>query len=218
MIMKCKLFCILGGLSLFSTCLFAQFGIKGSMNMATEINSFSQSDIRAGFNTTNLTGYQIGFVYQLMSKKSGFGIETGALLSQKGSTFSDSIDIAKIAGVIKQGYRELNYLDIPFNVRYRMLLGEVGVYGFAGLYGSYALNGKTVDEKTNSIQNTSYPSFNDHLDYGYNFGAGVEFFKKIQFGATMSQGIKNTSTAVNGLPTPTTATNRVYSVNLVYLF
>ena len=213
--MKCKLFCILGGLSLFSTCLFAQFGIKGSMNMATEINSFSQSDIRAGFNTTNLTGYQIGFVYQLMSKKSGFGIETGALLSQKGSTFCDS---TKIAGVIKQGYRELNYLDIPFNIRYRMLLGEVGVYGFAGIYGSYALTGKTVDEKTNNCQNIYYSSFNDHLDYGYNFGAGVEFFRKIQFGATISQGIKNTSTAVNGLPTPTSAINRVYSVNLVYLF
>ena len=218
MVMKCKFFCVLGALSFFTTCLFAQFGIKGSMNMATEINSFSQSDIKAGFNTTNLTGYQIGFVYQLMPKKSGFGIDTGALLSQKGSTFSDSIDIAKISNVIKQGYRELNYLDIPFNIRYRILLGEVGVYGFAGLYGSYALTGKTVDEKTNSIQNTSYPSFNDHLDYGYNFGAGVEFFRKIQFGATMSQGLKNTATTVVGLPTPTTATNRVYSVNLVYLF
>ena len=216
--MKCKLFCILGGLSLFSTCLFAQFGIKGSMNMATEINSFSQSDIRAGFNTTNLTGYQFGFVYQAMSKKSGFGIETGALLSQKGSTFSDSINSINIPKVIKQGYRELNYLDIPFNIRYRMLLGEVGVYGFAGIYGSYALTGKTVDEKTNNCQNIYYSSFNDHLDYGYNFGAGVEFFRKIQFGATISQGIKNTSTAVNGLPTPTSAINRVYSVNLVYLF
>ena len=215
MIMKCKLFCVIGALSFVTTSLFAQFGIKGSINMATEINSFSQSDIRAGFHTTSLTGYQIGFVYQLMPKKSGLGIETGALLSQKGSAFSDSTNIA---GMIKQGYRELNYLNIPFNIRYRLLLGEVGVYGFAGIYGSYALTGKTVNEKTNSIQNTSYPAFKDHLDYGYNFGAGLEFFRKIQFGATMSQGIKNTATTVKGLPTPSTATNRVYSVNLVYLF
>jgi hypothetical protein len=216
--MKCKLFCVLVALLFFTISLFAQFGIKGSINMATEINSFSQSDIRAGFNTTNLTGYQFGFVYQVMPKKSGLGIETGALLSQKGSSFSDSIDIAKIPTVIKQGYRELNYLEIPLNLRYRLSLGLIGIYGFAGIYGAYALTGKTVNEKTNSIQNTSYPAFKDHVDYGYNFGAGLEFFRKIEFGATMSQGLKNTSTAVNGLPTPTTATNRVYSVNLVYLF
>ena len=215
MIMKCKLFSVIGALSFVTTGLFAQFGIKGSMNMATEINSFSQSDIREGFNTTNLTGYQFGVVYQLMPKKSGFGIETGALLSQKGSTFSDSTNITN---VIKQGYRELDYLDIPLNLRYRLSLGLIGIYGFAGIYGAYALSGKTVNEKTNSILKTSYSAFKDHLDYGYNFGAGFEFFKKIQFGATISQGIKNTSTVVAGLPTPTTATNRVYSVNLVYLF
>jgi hypothetical protein len=215
MIMKCKLFCVIGALSFFTTGLFAQFGIKGSLDMATEINSFSQSDIRAGFRTTNLTGYQIGFVYQVMPKKSGFGIETGVLLSQKGSTFSDS---TYIAGMIKQGYRELNYFEVPLNLRYRLKLGLIGIYGFAGIYGGYALTGKTVDEKTNSIQNISYPAFKDHVDYGYNFGAGVEFFRKIQLGATISQGLKNTSTVIVGLPTPTTATNRVYSVNLVYLF
>jgi hypothetical protein len=215
MIMKCKFFCVSVVLFFFTTGLFAQFGIKGGVNIATEMNSFSQSDIRAGFNSTNLTGYQIGIVYQAMFKKSGFGIETGALLSQIGSTFSDS---TKIADVIKQGYRELNYLNIPLNVRYRLLLGEVGIYGFAGIYGGYALSGKTVDETTNHIQNTSYAGFKDHLDYGYNFGAGVEIFKKIQFGTTISQGLKNTSTIVIGLPTPTTTTNRVYSVNLVYLF
>ena len=57
-----------------------------------------------------------------------------------------------------------------------------------------------------------------HIDYGYNFGAGVELFKKIQFGATLSQGLKNTSKAIVGLPTPKTSINRVMSVNLVYLF
>ena len=215
MIMKCKLFCFLSILFFLPIGLYAQLGMKAGINIANEINSFSDAGIRAGFNTTHLSGYQIGLIYQIMPKRSGFGVDTGVSISQKGSTFSDSTNITN---VIKQGYRELDYLDIPLNLRYRLSLGLIGIYGFAGIYGAYALSGKTVNEKTNSILKTSYSAFKDHLDYGYNFGAGFEFFKKIQFGATISQGIKNTSTAVNGLPTPTTSTNRVYSVNLVYLF
>ena len=198
-----------------ATGMHAQLGIKAGINMANEINSLSESDIKAGFNSTNLTGYQIGLVYQVMPKNTGFGVESGVLFSQKGSSFSDSTNIDN---VIKQGYKELNYLEIPVNVRYRLSLGGVGLYGFGGVYVGYALNGKTVDETTEAIQDETFSGFSDHTDYGYNIGAGVELFKKIQFGATWSQGLKNTSAPFAGLPTPTKATNRVYSINLVYLF
>lgn len=215
MIMKCKLFSLLVVLLFCATGLFAQLGIKAGVNIASEINSYHPSDIRAGFNSTSLTGYQIGVVYQAISRKTGLGFEVGALLSQKGSTFGDT---TKTDNLIKQGYKELNYLEVPLNLRYHLSFGLIGVYGFGGIYGGYALSGKTVDESTNDTRNAAYSSMKDHLDYGYNFGAGVELFKKIQFGATLSQGLKNTSTAIVGLPTPDTTTNRVYTVNLVYLF
>jgi len=215
MIMKCKLLSLLFILLFCTTGLYAQLGIKAGVNIANEMNSYSTPDIKAGFNSTNLTGYQIGLVYQFQFKKTGLGIETGALLSQKGSTFSDSLNLTK---VIKQGYRELNYLEIPLNLRYRYNLGLIAVYGFGGIYAGYELSGKTVDETTNSIQNETFSSFKEHVDYGYNLGAGIELFKKIQFGLTLSQGLNNTSTTVVGLPTPSKTTNRAYSVNLVYLF
>jgi len=213
--MKCKFFLSLVAVLFCATGLFAQLGIKAGVNIANEINSYSQSDIKAGFNSTNLTGYQIGLVYQAMPKESGLGIEIGVLLSQKGSTFSDSIHIDN---VIKQGYKELNYLEVPVNLRYHISFGLFGVYGFGGLYGGYALSSRTVNETTNDTQSEAFTTSKDRMDYGYNVGAGVELFKKIQFGATLSQGLKNTSTTIVGVPTPTTATNRVYSVNLVYLF
>ena len=213
--MKCKLFKSLLVLLFCSTAVFAQLGIKAGVNVADEINSFSQSDIKAGFNSTNLTGYQIGLVYQAMPKKSGLGVEIGALLTQKGSTFSDS---TKIVNVIKQGYKELNYLEVPFNIRYHLVLGLIGFYGFGGMYAGYALSGNTVDETTNTTRNTTFNTLKDRMDYGYHFGGGVELFHKIQLGATLSRGLKNTSTAIVGLPTPSKAANRVYSVNLVYLF
>jgi len=198
-----------------ATGLFAQLGIKAGVNIANEMNSYSLSDLKAGFNSTNLTGYQIGLVYQAMPVKSGFGIEIGVLLSQKGSTFNDSIHSDN---VIKQGYKEINYLEIPLNLRYHLSFGLFGIYGFGGLYGGYALDGKTVDESTNNSQNNIFTTTKDRMDYGYNIGAGLELFKKVQFGATLSQGLKNTSTTIVGLPTTTKTTNRVVSVNLTYLF
>ncbi len=182
--------------------------------MANEIKSFSQSNISSAFSSNNLTGYQIGLVYQVMPKKSGFGMEVGALLSQKGSSFTDSTDVADI----KQGYRELSYVEVPLNLRYHFTLGFIGIYGIAGIYGAYALSGKTVNEITNVIQNETFQSFMDHVDYGFNLGGGLEMFNKIQLGATWSQGVRNTSFTNTMVPIPSFATNRVFSINLVYLF
>jgi len=195
--------------------LYAQLGIKAGVNMSNEIKSFSQTDIAAGFNSNNLTGYQFGLVYQAMPK-SGLGIEIAALISQKGSTFH--FDSTDVANTLKDGYKELNYLEVPLNLRYRLTLGFIGFYGFGGIYGGYALSGKTVNETDNTSENETFLTFTEHVDYGYNFGAGIELFKKIQLGGTMSQGLKNTVNASANIPQPTTVTNRVFSVNLVYMF
>ncbi|MEI8085666.1 MAG: outer membrane beta-barrel protein [Paludibacter sp.] len=200
----------------FSSAIYAQFGIKGGMNMANEIKSFSQADIAAGYNSNNLQGYQIGLVYQLMPKKSGLGIEIAALISQKGSTFK--LDSTDVINVFKQGYREVNYLEVPFNLRYRLSLGFLGIYGFGGVYGGYAMSAKTVNETTDITSEETLQSFMDRADYGYNFGAGIELFRKIQFGGTFSQGIKNTTISNSILPPTTSATNRVMTINLVYMF
>ena len=81
--MKSKLFFILFllGCTLSG---YAQLGIKAGVNLANEIKSFSRQDLQESFSSKNLTGYQIGLVYQAMPKKSGLGVEVGALLTQKG--------------------------------------------------------------------------------------------------------------------------------------
>ena len=206
---------ILAVFLVFAPRLFAQFGIKTGVNMANEIKSFSQADIAAGFDSKNLNGYQIGLIYQAMPKKSGLGFEVAAILTQKGSAFTDT---STVAGVIQKGYRELNCVEVPLNLRYRLTLGFIGVYGIAGVYGSYELSGKTVNEITDATQNSTYPTFMDHVDYGYNLGLGLELFRKIQLGGTWTQGIKTTPSTTIGLPTPLTSSNRVFSINLVYLF
>jgi len=213
-IMKNKHSYFLALLLLCTSGLYAQFGIKGGVNMANEIKSLSQSGITNSFNSENLTGYQLGVVYQAMPKKSGLGVEIGVLLSQKGSTFSDSTDLT----AIKSGYKEINYLEVPFNLRYRLSLGFIGIYGFGGIYGGYALTAKTVDEVANTTVNASFTNTSDRIDYGYNFGAGLELFKKIQFGATWSQGLKDVTITGSDLSAATSSKNKVFTLNLVYMF
>lgn len=214
--MKGKFFGLLIVVFVFSTSeLYAQLGIKAGVNMANEITSFSQQAIADGFSSKNLTGYQIGLVYQIMPKKSGLGVEIGALISQKGSTFNDTITVTDF---IKQGYKELNYLEVPFNLRYRLKIGFIGIYAFGGVYGGYMLSSKIGDETNNTTQDQTLGNFSDRMDYGYDLGAGLELFNKVQFGASWSHGLKNTAASVSGLPTPSNVNNSVFSVNLVYLF
>lgn len=195
---------------LCSTGLFAQLGIKAGLNMANEIRSFNRSDVAASFQSSNLTGYQIGLIYQAMPKKTGMGVEIGALLSQKGSSFHfDSIDTSNI---LRNGYKEINFLEVPLNLRYHVILGLVGVYGFGGVYGGCVLSGSTATESTSTTEKETYKTFADRVDYGYNFGAGVELFRKIQLGGTWSNGIKSTSN------TDSSFKNKVFTMNLVYMF
>ncbi len=195
---------------LCSTGLFAQLGIKAGLNMANEIRSFNQSDIATSFQSSNLTGYQIGLTYQAMPKKTGMGVEIGALLSQKGSSFH--FDSINVDNVLRNGYKEINYLEVPLNIRYHIIVGLVGVYGFGGVYGGCALSGSTVTESTSTTEKETYKTFADRVDYGYNFGAGVELFRKIQLGGTWSNGIKSTSNADSSFK------NKVFTMNLVYMF
>ena len=194
--------------------MFAQLGIRAGINLANEIKSLRSEDLSDGFKKENLTGYQIGLVYQAMPSISGFGCDFAVMLSQKGYMFTDS---ESVADVILQGYKEINYLEVPLNLRYRINMSFLGIYGYAGLYGGYMLSGKSVDETQDSVENIGLEGFMSGVDYGYNLGFGVEFFKKIQFGASWTNGLKKIG-AETSSSNDDDSLNRVFSINLTYLF
>lgn len=210
-----KLFCVLFAIMAFSSMSFAQLGIRAGINMANQIKSFRKADIIAGFKTENLTGYHIGLNYQMFSRRnSESGSDIGLYLSQKGFAYSDS---TKLIDIVTLGYKEINYLEMPVNFRYRFSHKIIGAYGTCGLYGGYLMSGKSVNETENSVENLSFQSVIDRFDYGYCLGVGLEFFKKINFGMSWTQGLKTvlTKNADNSLPNNTD--NRVFSVNLTYI-
>ena len=229
--MKFKITIISVFLIFFSTVSFAQLGIRAGVNMANELQSFNQESIEAAFQSDNLTGYQVGLVYQINPKKTGVGFEVGALLSQKGGVFR--FDKNEIVNSLIKGYREINYVEVPLNLRLRVDWGGVvGVYGNAGIYGAYALKGKTVFESdiATLAKEDTFDSFMDRIDYGYSFGGGVELVKKLQIGAYYSQGLmkRDTNKSIldkvnteSGGSVPNlkaTNTSKVFTISLTYLF
>lgn len=229
---KIKIFILTTFVLVFPISSFGQLGIRAGVNMANEIRSFNNESIVAAFNNDNLTGYNVGLVYQFNPKQTGLGLELGALLSQKGSVFR--IDNSKVVNSIIKGYHEINYVDVPLNIRFRLDIGSaISFFASGGAYGSYALNGKTVFESdivADISKSDSFDDFMSRIDYGYSVGAGIEFIRKIQLSAGWSEGLQkkdatkslleqiNNETG-NSVPNLTSKSNsRVFTVSLTYLF
>lgn len=209
----------------------AQLGIRAGVNMANDLQSLNREAVSNTFQSENLAGFQAGLVYQLNPKKNGLGFEFGALFAKKGGMFKFE-DTGVINSIIK-GYREIDYIEVPMNLRLKLNFGgAVGLFGTAGVYGAYALEGKTVFdcELISLIKEDSFDSFMDRIDYGYSFGGGVELLKKLQIGAQWSQGLqkKDTDKSIVDVITTesggiapnlkTSGINKVFSITLTYLF
>lgn len=194
----------------------AQIYIKAGVNMSNEIKLFEGSSIQETFRSENLQGFNIGLMYQGLSKK-GIGAEVGIVFAQKGSNFTYTDSTTALIG----GYNRVNYVEIPLNLKYIFRIGVLGIYATAGIYGSCAFSGKTILEEDTNIETLiQYNSFKDRLDAGYNVGLGFELFKKIQLGAAWSQGFIDMNTLEGIIPTgiSTETNNRVLSINLAYIF
>ena len=228
--MKTKLILLCIALSTV-TFAHAQVGLRGGVNMANEIRTFNKEELQGAFSSDNLTGYQAGLVLQLNPRKSELGLEMGALMSQKTSMFC--FDSTGVVNNIKKAYQEINYIEVPLNLRYRLCLGALGIYGSAGVYGDYALNGKSVFDSqivTDLETAKNLDDFMDRLDYGYSLGCGIEIMSTIQIGANWSQGLvkkdanKSFTDMIKtsgGVPLPNlkvSSVSKVFSVSLTYLF
>lgn len=216
---------------LLSTGANAQLGIRGGVNMANEPQSFNSQSISQSFQSNNLTGYKIGLVYEMNPKNSGFGFEVGALFTQSGSTFK--MDSSSVVNSIIKGYHEINYLEVPLNLRFRIGLGGLaGIFGTAGIFGGYTFSGKTTFESDtpNTTQEDAFDKFMDRIDYGYSYGFGVEILRKIQVGANWNKGLQKRDASKSLLDKIKTESNETvpnlesksslnsFTVSLTYLF
>jgi hypothetical protein len=217
-------------LLLISVNTYGRIGIRAGINTSNEFQLSKISTPSDIFKSENLTGYQVGLVYQYNPLKSGFGFDFGALLSQKGGVFHiDNNDPIKS---IITGYHEINYVEAPVNFRAKLHIANVlSLYGTAGIYGAYALNEKTVLESDidTLLKEESFDSFLDRIDYGYSFGGGIEIIKKLQIGISWNQGLQKRDSSKSimdkvfidsGSVRPNLEKNSIssMSITLTYLF
>lgn len=187
----------------------AKVGVRVGLNFATQ-----QLKSDYGLEVTELTGFQIGGVYQYayIPRRIGVGCETGVLFTQRGCVFANEAELIK-------GYNELNYAELPLNLRFLASFGPVGVYAYAGLYGSCLLQAKSIRDGESEDAKLQLGTFEERLDYGYSAGAGIEVLQRFQLGVSWNDGLKDIATVYKdtGLKV-TSAENRMLSVNLLLLF
>ena len=132
-----------------------RYGIVAGQNIATiKSKNSSSQDI--------VTGWVGGLAFQVVWPK-GFAVQPEVLYSQKGCTFSGS------------GYKyDIDYIEVPVKVMYRLHMAEVKPFVFAAPYGAYAIR---IAENGNVSSNEVFSNQINKLDFGIGAGAGFDVWK-----------------------------------------
>jgi len=211
-----------------SSSIFAQmnFGIKGGVNFAN-INNKINGDTND--NTKMKLGYNIGGVGNY-SFTDIFSLESGLIIESKGfeyrldndKKYSNNADYGKVV-------MNVMYLDIPINLKAKIDLGGVQIFGQFGPYVGFALTGKMkltgdlekdmADAGLDTEDSIEFggSAKDDNLtrtDFGLMFGAGIGF-NMIELGAVYDLGLANIQP---GGDSDNYVKNGVFKISIAYMF
>jgi len=132
-----------------------RYGIVAGQNIAT-IKS------KKGTSQDIITGLMGGVAFQIVWPK-GLAVQPEVLYSQKGCMFSGS------------GLKyDIDYIEVPIKVMYRLHMAEVKPFAFAAPYGAYALR---IAENGNMTSDDVFSNEINKLDFGISAGAGFDVWK-----------------------------------------
>jgi opacity protein-like surface antigen len=167
--------------------------------------------------------YKVGFhiggtaTYEVFEN---FSVEAGLLFTNKG--YHQDSGSSKIKMYI-------NYIELPINAVYKIELKNYKLNVFAGPYISYAVGGKirsntmifmnAEGEKVNELQLKFGSDLTKHqfrkMDFGLNFGAGVELTNKVSIDLHYELGMYNISVNTKD---KLSYRNQVIEISLGYKF
>jgi hypothetical protein len=160
-----------------------RFGLKGGYSMATQYG-IDVPNIPYTVDTYFRHGWAGGLMIYYPITDS-FGLQQEFLYVLKGSR--EDITMKELAVNTHTEYN-LNYLELPFVFRYTFVkLGNFKIYGSSGFALSILLSGESALKGVVEMGGTKIPFTEstklegvDTFDYGFLYGAGVEFklFKK----------------------------------------
>ena len=210
--------------SFFPFTTFSQiFGVRGGLNLSNMLMKDKDYDFSEDFKIK--PGFMIGPTADF-SISSVLSIETGLLLSTKGYKHSYKGTYYKGGSYESNTKLNLLYLDIPIIMKGNYSISEqtylflaAGPYIGIGLTGKIKSESISNGEKETDSRDMEWGSdkendFLKRLDYGLNFGAGVEF-NSIQIALSYGLGLANISTYTDD---DVKIKNRVLQFSLGYRF
>lgn len=185
------------------------------------VSSFSQIrfGVKAGLNLPNMTlkgggvsldtkiglGFHVGGIVDIPISNQ-LALQPGILFSTKGYKYDNDL--------MGKGKCNLNYIEVPVNVQYKIAVGGMKIFPFAGPYIGYGLSGKDKPDEGESYD-VNFGSADEDLkalDFGLNFGAGIEF-SSFQASLQYGLGLSNLSNVSD-----VTYKNKVIGISVAYLF
>jgi outer membrane protein OmpA-like peptidoglycan-associated protein len=149
------------------------------------------------------TGIHFGFIANLPFRTgSDLYFQPGIIFSNKGRKFTARYDTAVSQTLYVNSSEFINYLEMPFNLVYKLRLGKTGKFLIgAGPYASFFYTGKLKTETVSKTGNYTVDENKDPavgngpgkyavLDYGVNGLAGFEF-GRLFLTANYSRGLKD---------------------------
>ncbi len=211
------MFIICGLLSILES--FAQtFEIKAGVNLSTMLSKDDRSTYSGDYTLT--PRLLIGVTTEIPITQL-FSIESGLLFSQKGYKLDKKYTLYSTSEPVPVYTKAvLNYLEIPFLMKFSHSIFGLPLYGVLGPYAAFGISGKTITNIYSgamSASNVYENQFNSNgpwksLDYGLQAGAGITFGKYV-FGLNYSYGLANISRHF-----PHAEKNRIIGLTLGYKF
>lgn len=156
----------------------ARLGFKAGYSMATQYG-IDDPNISYTVDSKFRHGFAGGIMVYFPITES-FGIQQEVMYVMKGSRQDIKMDVPPMSTFTEYN---LNYLELPFVFRYTFVhLGNFKIYGSSGFAVSILLNGETKQEGSIDMGGNLIPiSYSDKMegvdifDYGFIFGAGLDF-------------------------------------------
>lgn len=185
---------------------FSQVRIAPKVGLNIANYSMSEGDPKSivSFHAGVVGDYSFGNLY----------LQSGLLFSQKGYKVSESILVGNVD--VKT---TVNTLELPVNLGYAYDLGGAKLFGYAGPYFGYAINGKSkgtvsgLGDSNSESEDLVFGSGDGEMrrfELGWNLGVGVEF-NKFQVSAQFGRSFTN---LVNSYDVK----NQVFGISVAYFF
>lgn len=207
-----KLLTIVALMVLGATTSFAQLGLRAGINF-NSIGKEAKDDPL--LKAENKTGFHIGAVYNI-DLIGGFAIEPGLYFTQKGfSLDGETITVpgTSMFDFSAKGDANMNYLEVPVNVKYKLLDLEIlGLDAHIGPFLAYGLGGKCEDSKV--FDNGDGDLNCKRFDFGLQMGIGAQIVKKVYAGVNYDMSLTKVDAELPATKDNLKETNHVWMISV----